>query len=77
MSPWPPDVEMFQWLVEHHVPVLIVATRIGKNARQKNVAADCCALGVAARSARHPPAVLLRKNEGRSDLLDVIREILV
>ena len=47
------DVEMFQWLVEHHVPVLIIARKadkIGMNARQKNIAAIRRALGVKALS---------------------------
>ena len=76
-EPMASDVEMFQWLVEHHVPVLIVATKadkIGKNARQKNIAAIRRALGVKEISILPYSSV---KNEGRSDLLDVIREILV
>lgn len=76
-EPMASDVEMFQWLVEHHVPVLIIATKadkIGKNARQKNVAAIRRALGVKEISILPYSSV---KNEGRSDLLDVIREILV
>lgn len=76
-EPMASDVEMFQWLVEHHVPVLIIATKadkIGKNARQKNIAAIRRALGVKEISILPYSSV---KNEGRSDLLDVIREILV
>ena len=76
-EPMASDVEMFQWLVEHHVPVLIVATKadkIGKNARQKNIAAIRRALGVKEISILPYSSV---KNEGRSDLLDVIRETLV
>ena len=71
------DIEMFQWLVENNIPVLIVATKadkLGKNARQKNVAAIRRALGVKELSVLPYSSV---KNEGRSDLLDVIREILV
>lgn len=76
-EPMASDIEMFQWLVEHHVPVLIVATKadkIGKNARQKNIAAIRRALGVKEISILPYSSV---KNEGRSDLLDVIRETLV
>ena len=70
------DIEMFQWLVEHHVPVLIAtkADKIGKNACQKNIAAIRRALGVKEISILPYSSV---KNEGRSDLLDVIRETLV
>ena len=76
-EPMASDIEMFQWLVEYHVPVLIVATKadkIGKNARQKNIAAIRRALGVKEISILPYSSV---KNEGRSDLLDVIRETLV
>ena len=57
--------------------MLIVATKadkIGKNARQKNIAAIRRALGVKEISILPYSSV---KNEGRSDLLDVIRETLV
>ncbi|WP_302610074.1 ribosome biogenesis GTP-binding protein YihA/YsxC [uncultured Mitsuokella sp.] len=76
-EPMASDIEMFQWLVENNIPVLIVATKadkLGKNARQKNVAAIRRALGVKELSVLPYSSV---KNEGRSDLLDVIREILV
>lgn len=76
-EPMASDVEMFQWLVEHHVPVLIVATKadkIGKNARQKNIAAIRRALGVKEISILPYSSV---KNEGRSDLLDVIWDTLL
>ncbi len=76
-EPMASDIEMFQWLVENNIPVLIVATKadkLGKNARQKNVAAIRCALGVKELSILPYSSV---KNEGRSDLLDVIRDILV
>ena len=71
------DVEMFQWLVDHDIPVLIVATKadkIGKNARQKQIAQIKKSLGVQELSVL-PYSSL--KNEGRSDLLDVIAESLV
>ena len=48
-EPMASDVEMFQWLVGHNIPVLIVATKadkIGKNARQKQIAQIKKSLGV-------------------------------
>lgn len=71
-EPMASDVEMFQWLVDQNIPVLIVATKadkIGKNARQKNIAAIKRKLGVQEISVL-PYSSL--KNEGRSNLLDVI-----
>lgn len=41
-EPMASDVEMFQWLVKNNIPVLVIATKadkIGKNARNKNIAA--------------------------------------
>jgi len=76
-EPMASDVEMFRWLVENNIPVLIVATKadkIGKNARQKQIALIKRSLGVAELSVL-PYSSL--KNEGRSDLLDVIGSILV
>ena len=76
-EPMSSDVEMFQWLVGHNIPVLIVATKadkIGKNARQKQIAQIKKSLGVQELSVL-PYSSL--KNEGRSDLLDVIAESLV
>ncbi|MFV0635732.1 ribosome biogenesis GTP-binding protein YihA/YsxC [Mitsuokella sp. WILCCON 0060] len=76
-EPMASDIEMFNWLVGNNIPVLIVATKadkLGKNARQKNIAAIRRALGVKELSILPYSSV---KNEGRSDLLDVIRDILV
>ncbi len=76
-EPMASDVEMFQWLVGHNIPVLIVATKadkIGKNARQKQIARIKKSLEVQELSVL-PYSSL--KNEGRSDLLDVIAESLV
>lgn len=76
-DPMASDIEMFKWLVAHNIPVLIVATKadkIGKNARQKQIAAIRRVLGVKELSIL-PYSSL--KNEGRSDLLDVIRDVLV
>lgn len=76
-DPMVSDVEMFEWLVKNNIPVLIVATKadkIGKNARQKNIAAIKRKLGIAEVPVL-PYSSL--KNEGRSDLLDVIGDSLV
>ena len=76
-DPMASDVEMFEWLVKNNIPVLIVAAKadkIGKNARQKNIAAIKRKLGIAEVPVL-PYSSL--KNEGRSDLLDVIGDSLV
>ena len=76
-DPMASDVEMFEWLVKNNIPVLIVATKadkIGKNARQKNIAAIKRKHGIAEVPVL-PYSSL--KNEGRSDLLDVIGDSLV
>ena len=76
-DPMASDIEMFKWLVAHNIPVLIVATKadkIGKNVRQKQIVTIRRALGVKELSIL-PYSSL--KNEGRSDLLDVIRDVLV
>ena len=76
-EPMASDVEMLEWLVKNNIPVLIVATKadkIGKNACQKNIAAIKRKLGIAELSVL-PYSSL--KNEGRSDLLDVIGDCLV
>lgn len=71
-EPMASDVEMFQWLIKNNIPVLVIATKadkIGKNARNKNIAAIKRKLGIQEISVL-PYSSL--KNEGRSDLLDVI-----
>lgn len=71
------DVEMFQWLIKNNIPVLVIATKadkIGKNARNKNIAAIKRKLGIQEISVL-PYSSL--KNEGRSDLLDVIGDSLL
>lgn len=76
-EPMASDIEMLKWLVKNNIPVLIVATKadkIGKNAQQKNIAAIKRKLGIAELSVL-PYSSL--KNEGRSDLLDVIGDSLV
>jgi len=76
-APMASDIEMFQWLVRRGLPVLVIATKadkLGKTARQKQVAVIQRALGVPDLSVL-PYSSL--KNEGRSDLLDVIGEALL
>ena len=76
-EPMASDVEMFHWLVDNHLPVLLVATKadkISRGARDKSVSNIKKKLGV-------PEVDVLPysslKNEGRSELLDVIGSVLV
>lgn len=76
-EPMTSDVEMFNWLVDNNIPVLIIATKcdkVGKSTCQKNIAAIKRKLGIKELSVL-PYSSL--KNEGRSDLLDVIGDSLV
>ena len=76
-EPMASDVDMFNWLVDNDIPVLIIATKadkIGKNARAKNIATIKRKLGIKEISVL-PYSSL--KNEGRSDLLDVIGDSLL
>lgn len=76
-EPMASDVEMFQWLIKNNIPVLVIATKadkIGKNTRNKNIAAIKRKLGIQEISVL-PYSSL--KNEGRSDLLDVIGDSLL
>lgn len=76
-EPMASDVEMFQWLIKNNIPVLVIATKadkIGKNARNKNIAAIKRKLGIQEISVLPYSAL---KNEGRSDLLDVIGDSLL
>ncbi len=75
-EPMTSDVEMFRWLVENNLPVLVIATKadkIGKNAVAKNVAAIKRGLGI-------PDLDVLPysslKNQGRQELLQVIADCL-
>ncbi|MBQ6131843.1 MAG: YihA family ribosome biogenesis GTP-binding protein [Selenomonadaceae bacterium] len=66
------DLKSFANLVEKNLPVLIIATKsdkIGKTQRQKQLDAIKNSLGVDAESILPYSSV---KNEGRSDLLDVV-----
>ena len=71
------DIEMFNWLVENNLPVLIIATKadkLSKNAVQKQVKQIKKVLGVPDLDVLPYSSV---KSEGRSDLLDVISTVLV
>lgn len=76
-APMDSDIDMFRWLVEHDLPVLPVATKVDKvrkTSLDKQLAAIKRGLGV-------PDLDVLPysslKNEGRSELLDVIVSALV
>ena len=76
-EPMPSDRKMFDWLVSHDIPVLIVATKadkLGRTARQKQLSLMRKTLGVPDLSIL-PYSVL--KNEGRTELLDVMKEYLL
>ena len=75
--PMESDLNSFAGLVEKNLPVLVVATKsdkLGKTERQKHLATIQKALGVDADSVLPYSSV---KNEGRSDLLDVILNSLI
>ena len=76
-APMPSDSKMFDWLVSHDIPVLVVATKadkLGRTARQKQLSLMRKTLGV-------PDLSILPysvpKNEGRTELLDVMKEYLL
>ena len=71
-DPMPADVTMFQWRVQHGLPVLVVATKtdkLGKQALKRQTARIKQVLGVPELSVL-PYSSL--KNGGRSHLLDVV-----
>lgn len=75
--PMASDVEMFRWLVENNLPVLVIATKcdkLGKNTVAKNIAAIKRDLGIPELDVL-PYSSL--KNQGREDLLQVIAGCLV
>ena len=76
-EPMASDVEMFRWLVEHNLPVLIVATKADKISRAQQ---DRNIAGIK-RALRNPEIDVLPysslKNEERSELLDVIGNVLL
>ena len=76
-APMPSDRKMFDWLVSHDIPVLVVATKadkLGRTAREKQLSLMRRTLGV-------PDLSILPysvpKNEGRTELLDVMKEYLL
>lgn len=76
-APMASDIDMFRWLVARGIPVLVIATKadkLGKTAREKQVRVIRQALGVPELSVL-PYSSL--KNEGRSDLLDVLGDALL
>ncbi|WP_295164197.1 ribosome biogenesis GTP-binding protein YihA/YsxC [Selenomonas sp. F0473] len=76
-TPMESDRRMFSWLVAHDIPVLVVATKadkIGKNARRAQIAAMQRALGVSELTILPYASP---KNEGRLELLDVMKDYLI
>ncbi|WP_297570836.1 ribosome biogenesis GTP-binding protein YihA/YsxC [uncultured Anaerovibrio sp.] len=75
-EPMASDIEMFRWLVEHNLPVLVVATKVDKVSRNgvaKSIAQIKNALGVPELDVLPYSSV---KNTGREELLQVIGESL-
>lgn len=71
-KPMESDLKMFRQLVEKNLPVLIIATKsdkIGKNEQKKNLSVIKKSLGIEEISVLPYSSI---KNEGRSELLDVI-----
>ena len=76
-EPMASDIEMFQWLVAKGLPVLVIATKadkLSRNEQKKSIAAMRKALGVAELDILPYSSV---KNEGRSELLDAIANVLI
>ena len=76
-APMTSDIETFRWLVDNGLPVLVIATKtdkVGKNVLAGNIAAIRRALGVPELDILPCSSV---KNEGRSELLDVIADALI
>lgn len=70
--PMESDLKMLNWLIEKNLPLLIVATKsdkLSKNEQKKNLAQIKKSLGIDELSVLPYSSV---KNEGRSELLDVI-----
>ena len=70
------DITKFKWLVEHEIPVLIIATKSDKIPRsqiQKSISQIKNDLGIQELSViPYSSITSAEKNESRSDLLDVI-----
>ena len=76
-DPMPADIEMFHWLVDHGLPVLVIATKadkLGKTVCAKNIARIRRLLEVKELDVLPYSSI---KNEGRSELLDVIGQSLI
>lgn len=76
-EPMASDIEMFRWLVEHNLPVLVVATKadkVSRNGVAKSIAQIKHALGVPELDVLPYSSV---NNTGREELLQVIGESLV
>ncbi len=76
-EPMPADIDMFRWLVRHEIAVLVIATKadkIGKRICEKNIASIREKLGISDIDVLQYSSV---KNEGRSELLDVIGNVLI
>ena len=76
-EPMASDIEMFRWLVEHNLPVLVVATKadkVSRNGVAKSIVKIKNALGVPELDVLPYSSV---KNTGREELLQVIGESLV
>ena len=76
-EPMESDLNMFNWLVENGLPVLIVATKadkISKNAQNKQVDVIKNVFGVEELPVLPYSSI---KSEGRSELLDTIVDSLV
>ena len=75
-EPMASDIEMFRWLVEHNLPVLVVATKadkVSRNGVAKRIVQIKNALGVPELDVLPYSSV---KNTGREELLQVIGESL-
>lgn len=75
-EPMASDIEMFRWLVEHNLPVLVVATKadkVSRNGVAKSIAQIKNALGVPELDVLPYSSV---NNTGREELLQVIGESL-
>lgn len=76
-EPMPSDVKMFNWLIEHDIPVFVIATKadkIGKGTVAKNISRIKKVLNVRELTILPYSST---KNEGRSYLLDFIGQALV
>ena len=76
-APMESDLKMFSQLIEKNLPVLIVATKsdkLSKNEQKKNLAAIQKSFGIEELSILPYSSI---KNEGRSNLLDVIADSLL